>query len=241
MGKKTDYIKKRFEEEQIKVTDRQAEQFDEYFELLAKKNKVMNLTAVTEFEEVVGRHFLDSVMLTRYYDLFSVRNLIDVGTGAGFPGIPIKILFPQISVTLLDSLGKRVAFLRDVVDNLGLEEEKGTIKLIHGRAEDLGRDPDHREKYDLCLSRAVANLSTLSEYCTPFIRTGGFFVSYKSGEMEEELEAAKSAIKELGCRTRKVEKFSLDGAGRSLIFVERIGKLSKKYPRKAGIPSKQPM
>lgn len=238
---RTDYIKRKLKEVQIGITDRQLEQFEQYFELLITANKVMNLTAVTEFEEVVSRHFLDSVLLAKYQDLSSVQNLIDVGTGAGFPGIPLKILFPQLSVTLLDSLGKRIAFLRNVVDNLGLEESKGTVRLIHGRAEDLGRDPDHREKYDLCLSRAVANLSVLSEYCTPFVKTGGLFVSYKSGEIEEELEAAKPAIKKLGCKTRRVEKFSLDGAGRSLIFIERVGRLSEKYPRKAGIPSRQPL
>lgn len=241
MDERQDLIKERFKGAGIEITDRQAEQFEVYYEMLVKTNKVMNLTAVTEFEEVVGRHFLDSVLVTKYYDFAGVGNFIDVGTGAGFPGIPIKILYPQISVTLLDSLGKRVAFLSKVVDHLGLNGEGAGVELIHGRAEDLGRDPDHRGRYDICLSRAVANLSTLSEYCTPFLKIGGRFVSYKSGEIEEELETAKPAIKKLGCKTRAVEKFILDGAGRSLIFIERKAELSAKYPRKAGIPAKAPL
>lgn len=241
MNERQEYIKKRFEEAEIGITERQAEQFEQYYELLIETNKVMNLTAVTEFEEVVGRHFLDSAIAAKYFDFTSIRNFIDVGCGAGFPGIPLKILYPQLSVTLLDSLGKRVAFLSEAVDNLGLSEGGGRVELIHGRAEDFGRNPDYRERYDLAMSRAVANLSTLSEYCTPFVKKGGIFLSYKSGDMEEELETAKSAIKVLGCKTRAVEKFTLDGAGRSLIFIERMETLSKKYPRKAGIPGKQPL
>ena len=241
MNERQEYIKKRFEGEKIGITERQAQQFEQYYELLTETNKVMNLTAVTKFEEVVCRHFLDSVSVTNYCDFSAIRNFIDVGTGAGFPGIPIKILYPHLSVTLLDSLGKRMAFLSKVVDNLGLNGEGAGVELLHGRAEDFGRDPDYRGRYDLCLSRAVANLSTLSEYCTPFLKIGGRFVSYKSGEIEEELETAKPAIKKLGCKTRAVEKFTLDGAGRSLIFIERKAELSAKYPRKAGIPAKAPL
>lgn len=231
------YIKKKFLEEEIEITGRQAGQFKDYYEILVETNKVMNLTAVTEFKEVVSRHFLDSAMAVKYYDFSTVHNFIDVGTGAGFPGIPIKILYPQISATLLDSLGKRLTFLKKIVDNLNLDR----VELVHGRAEDFGRNPDYREKYDLCFSRAVANLSTLSEYCVPFIKRGGTFLAYKSGEMEEELEKAKPAIKKLGCKTGRVERFSLGDAGRSLIFIERTEKLSKKYPRKAGVPSRQPL
>ena len=143
MEKKQDYIKEKFKEMKIELSDLQVEQFERYYELLVETNKVMNLTAVTEFEEVVSRHFLDSVLVTKYYDFAAVRNFIDVGTGAGFPGIPIKIMYPHLSVTLLDSLGKRVAFLKKVVDNLGLEQ----MELIHGRAEDFGRNPDYRGKY----------------------------------------------------------------------------------------------
>lgn len=237
MSDNAEHIKKRFKENQIEITDNQAEQFVKYYELLVETNKVMNLTAITEFEEVVSKHFLDSVMVTKYYDFSDVQNFIDVGTGAGFPGIPIKILYPQISITLLDSLGKRLTFLKKIVDNLNLEK----ITLVHGRAEDLGRDSGHREVYDLCLSRAVANLSVLSEYCTPFIKKKGCFVSYKSGEVDEELKMAESAINELSCKIKRIEKFFLNDAGRSLIFIEKITKISNKYPRKAGIPARKPL
>ena len=160
-----------------------------------------------------------------------------MGTGAGFPGIPLKILYPHLSVTLLDSLRKRVDFLQNVVDNLGLKQ----VTAVHGRAEDFGRNPEYREAYDLCVSRAVANLSTLSEYCLPFVQVGGFFISYKSGTVDEELEQAKPAIKMLGSKTKKVEKFFLEDAGRSMILIEKKEKLSGRYPRKAGLPSKQPL
>ena len=237
MSDRAEYIKKRFKENQIGIEDGHAEQFVKYYELLLETNQVMNLTAITEFEEVVSKHFLDSVMVTKYYDFSDVQNFIDVGTGAGFPGIPIKILYPQISITLLDSLGKRLNFLKKIVDNLNLEK----VTLIHGRAEDIGRDSDHREIYDVCLSRAVANLSTLSEYCIPFIKKNGCFISYKSGEIEEELKMAGNAIKMLNCKVKRTEKFFLEDAGRSLLFIEKIANISEKYPRKAGIPARKPL
>lgn len=237
MTEKQVYIKEQFLRSGMSLTDGQAAQFEAYYELLAETNKVMNLTAITEFEEVVDKHFVDSALPSRYFDFSSVHKLIDIGTGAGFPGIPLKILYPQMNVTLLDSLCKRIIFLQKVVDNLELSE----VKLIHGRAEEFGRDMKYREQYDVSVSRAVANLSTLAEYCTPFVKVGGVFLSYKSETVDEELEKAKPAIKLLGCKTKKVEKFSLKEAGRSLIWIERLEKLQKKYPRKAGIPAKQPL
>ncbi len=247
MMSKEKFIKERFDQEGISLTDDQASQFAMYYELLTETNKVMNLTAITQFEEVVEKHFLDSVMIIKHHDFSFIQSLIDVGTGAGFPGIPIKILYPQISITLLDSLNKRMIFLQKIVDNLKLSH----INLVHGRAEDYGRNPLFREKYDLCVSRAVANLSTLSEYCTPFVKVGGFFVSYKSGDIEKELDNAKPGIKLLGCKTKKVKIFTLnsfgaiktvdDGYRRSLIFIERMEKLDKRYPRKAGVPAKMPL
>ena len=231
------YIREQFQAAGMELSQEQAEQFQNYYEMLVETNKVMNLTAITEFEEVVDKHFVDSALSSRYFPFDQVKNVIDVGTGAGFPGIPLKILYPHLSMTLLDSLGKRVKFLQTVVDNLSLTD----MNLIHGRAEDFGRDPEYRERYDVCVSRAVANLSTLSEYCTPFVKVGGAFLSYKSGNVDEELEAAKPAIKILGCKTKKVERFSLDEAGRSLVWIEKKEKLQKKYPRKAGVPSKQPL
>lgn len=231
------YIKEQFQALGMELSQEQAEQFQTYYEMLLETNKVMNLTAITEFEEVVDKHFVDSALSSRYFPFDQVQTVIDVGTGAGFPGIPLKILYPHLSMTLLDSLGKRVKFLQTVVDNLSLT----AMKLIHGRAEDFGRDPEYREQFEVCVSRAVANLSTLSEYCTPFVKVGGAFLSYKSGNVDEELETAKPAIKILGCKTKKVERFSLDEAGRSLVWIEKKEKLQKKYPRKAGVPSKQPL
>ncbi len=251
------YIEKRFEKEGMIIPESQAVQFEKYFKILIETNKVMNLTAITEFKAVVEKHFLDSALLSKYIDFREVKSMIDVGTGAGFPGIPLKILYPQLKVTLLDSLNKRIQFLQNVVDKLGLSD----VELIHGRAEDFGRNPAYREQYDLCVSRAVANLSTLSEYCTPFIRCGGTFAAYKSGVIDEELEHAKGAIRLLGCRTRRVEKFSLkpetedcgtenseqqigkegEEQGRSFVIIERLEHIGKKYPRKAGMPSKMPL
>ena len=237
MKEQKEYIIQRFSEASFSLTDVQAEQFLEYYRRLIETNRVMTLTAITEFKDVVEKHFLDSVLAARYFDFSSAQSLIDVGTGAGFPGIPLKILYPQLQVVLLDSLRKRVDFLQGIVDNLKL----CSVEAVHGRAEEIGRDARFRESFDVCVSRAVANLSTLSEYCTPFLKTGGVFISYKSGTADEEAEKAAGAIKKLGCRRVKTEKYSLGEAGRSLIFIERAERLGSQYPRKAGIPAKKPL
>lgn len=219
----------------------QMEQFYDYYELLIEWNKVMNLTAITELDEVVTKHFIDSLSLIKSVDDLGEkgRTVIDIGTGAGFPGIPLKIAYPGLKITLLDSLNKRIKYLNEVIDKLGLKE----ISTIHGRAEDYGRDPLYREKYDLCVSRAVANISTLSEYCLPFVKVGGYFVSYKSGKIEEELNQGKSAIKLLSGKTEDVTTFLLPGSDveRSFVKIKKIEPISKKYPRKAGLPSKEPL
>lgn len=177
----------RFEEQLgelgIQLNVQQKEQFHRYYELLIEWNKVMNLTGITEYEEVNEKHFVDSLAIVKAIDIKNVNNLIDIGTGAGFPGIPLKIAFPHIHVVLLDSLQKRVKFLDTVIDELGLE----TIHTLHGRAEDYAKKVEYRECFDLCVSRAVANMSTLSEYCLPYVKVGGMFIPYKSGEIEEEL------------------------------------------------------
>lgn len=223
------------------ITSRQENMFLDYFEILTEWNQVMNLTAITEFQEVLEKHFVDSLTLLKLIpDLAMLKlSLIDVGTGAGFPGIPLKIVFPDLRITLLDSLGKRVRFLNEVIERLSLED----ISAIHGRAEDFSRLPAYREQYDLCVSRAVANLSTLSEYCLPFVKEGGLFVSYKSERVQEEAEKAKRAFFLLGGEEEERISFLLPGSqmSRTLLSVRKKAPTPKKYPRKAGLPTKEPL
>lgn len=223
----------------IELSGQQVDQFMSYYELLIERNKVMNLTAITELDEVMQKHFVDSLALVKATGSVEKKRLIDIGTGAGFPGIPLKIAFPELEVVLLDSLNKRVKFLEYVIEALQL---KG-IKAIHGRAEDFARQKEYRESFDYCVSRAVANLSSLSEYCLPYVKTGGCFISYKSGNIEEELFQAKRAMFLLGGEKKDVVKFKLPGSDieRSLVVVGKINATSKKYPRKAGIPAKEPL
>lgn len=224
---------------QIPFSEKQQEQLIVYYEMLVEKNKVMNLTAITEFEDVLEKHFLDSIAVARFLDLTGELSVIDLGTGAGFPGMPLKILFPNLKIILADSLNKRILFLDEVIRTLGLEG----IGTVHGRAEDLAVNENYREKFDFCVSRAVANLSTLSEYCLPFVKIGGSFISYKSGEIEEELSTAKKAIFLLGGKTKEVIPFQLDGTdiSRSFIMISKEKKTPKAYPRKSGMPSKKPL
>ena len=186
-------IKDAFQMLRISLTDRQAEQLLNYYDLLIKKNKVMNLTAITEFEEVLCKHFIDSLMICRLEE--PKGSLIDMGTGAGFPGIPLKIVYPDLHVVLVDSLNKRISFLQDVIQKLGLEH----IKAVHGRAEELAKKKEYREQFDYCVSRAVANLSSLSEYCLPFVKIGGSFISYKSAKVQDELNTWKLGKKRRFC------------------------------------------
>lgn len=221
----------------ITITDEQLEQFRIYYEMLVEKNKVMNLTGITEWEDVLEKHFLDSISLIRAIDLNQTLSVMDMGTGAGFPGIPLKIAFPNLKITLADSLNKRVLFLQEVIDALDLKN----IEAIHGRAEDLARDKKYRESYDLSVSRAVANLATLSEYCLPFVKVGGQFISYKSGEIDEELSSSKRAISLVGGEVSNTVKFVLGENGRSFVIIDKVKSTPKTYPRKAGTPSKNPL
>lgn len=218
-------------------TDEQIEKFIRYYDLIIEWNEKINLTAITEYKDVMIKHFLDSVSIIKAVDMSSVNSLIDIGTGAGFPGIPIKIMFPDIKITLLDSLKKRLNVLDLIIDELNLKD----IYTIHGRAEDIARDLKHREKYDLCVSRAVANLSTLSELCIPFVKPSGKFVSYKSEKADEELEKAKNAIRLLGGKVTSAVSFELEDNIRTLIVIDKIESTNKKYPRKAGTPGKEPL
>lgn len=241
----TDEFKEKFQDElnllSIKLDENQLVKFYKYFELLVEWNKFMNLTAITEMDEVITKHFVDSLSLIKAIEDIGEKNyrIIDVGTGAGFPGIPLKIAFPNLKLTLMDSLNKRVNFLNEVIQSLELEE----IEAIHGRAEDLGRDGNYREHFDYCVSRAVANLSILSEYGMPFVKVGGYFIPYKSGKIEEELGAAKHAVFLLGGKVKEVKTFLLPGTEveRSLVKIVKNDSISKKYPRKAGLPAKDPL
>ena len=228
----------------IEISDDQINCFEKYYELLIEKNKVMNLTAITDKEDVIVKHFIDSIALIPYLTDKGINTnndlkIIDIGTGAGFPGLPLKIMMPDVKFTLLDSLNKRVSFLNEVIDELELKD----IEALHGRAEDYASDNKYREKYDICVSRAVANLSTLSEYCIPFVKEDGFFISYKAGESEEEINNSKNAIKILGGKINKVEEFVLPGtdASRVFVFIRKLELTDKKYPRKAGVPAKKPL
>lgn len=194
-----EYLKKVFEEHGFSINNQQAQQFRKYYDLLVEKNKVMNLTAITDFKEVVVKHFLDSVYLAKYKDLSGNISVIDVGTGAGFPGIPLKILYPEMRLVLLDSLNKRIVFLQEVIDVLDLEN----VEAVHGRAEEIARKKEYREQFDYCVSRAVANLNSLSEICLPFVKEDGQFISYKSMKGMEEMKQAERAICLFGGRDRK--------------------------------------
>lgn len=223
---------------EIELNSVQKQQFIDYYELLIERNNVMNLTAITEFKEVVIKHFIDSLSLKQVLNLKNEK-VLDLGTGAGFPGIPLKIVYPDIEILLLDSLNKRIVFLDEVINKLMLKK----INTLHGRAEDIGRDINYREKFDICVSRAVAKLSSLSEYCLPFVTIGGSFISYKSGKIEEEIDEAKHAVKILGANIEKILDFKLIGTDieRTLVVIKKINNTPVKYPRNSGKPSKMPL
>lgn len=229
----------------IELNQEQIKSYNEYYNILIEWNGFMNLTGITDYDDVLLKHYIDSLAVNKVIDEVSKWNLnkkikvIDIGTGAGFPGIPLKIAFDNLDVVLLDSLNKRVKFLAEVIDKLELSH----IEAIHGRAEDYARELNYRESFDLCVSRAVSNLATLTEYCLPYVKVGGAFISYKSGEIEDELKESEKAIKILGGKVIKVEKMTLPGSDieRSFVVIEKMKNTPKIYPRKAGLPAKEPL
>lgn len=224
---------------EVTLSEKQVDQFLRYYELLTEWNEKINLTAITEYNDVMKKHFVDSLSLIKAIDLSKKLKVIDVGTGAGFPGLALKIAFPNLNITLLDSLNKRISFLNQVIEELQLTG----IHAFHGRAEDFAGQSDHRESYDLCVSRAVANLATLSEYCLPFVKIDGSFISYKSEKTETEIQQAKNAITILGGNIEKQVEFLLPASDiyRNFVIVKKTKITPKKYPRKAGLPSKDPI
>lgn len=230
---------------QLSLQKEQEEQLFSYYQMVIETNKVMNLTAITEEVDFVQKHIIDSLAIVRGGEsvcrLLAAKGtrLIDVGTGAGLPGMVLKICWPGLRVTLFDSLKKRLRFLDEVIEKLGLS----SVETLHGRAEDVGQDPRYRGQYDLTVSRAVANLSTLSEYCLPFVKTGGLFLSYKAGNLAEELAEAGNAVRILGGRLLAEEAYQLPESDikRELLLIRKEKETPGKYPRKAGIPAREPL
>lgn len=221
------------------IDEEKINQLNKYYEMLVEKNKVMNLTAITEYDEVVIKHFVDSLAISNVYNMIPVKNVIDIGTGAGFPGMVLKIFYPDIQFTLLDSLNKRVGFLKEVANELSLNK----IEAVHGRAEDYARQTNYREKFDLCVSRAVANLSTLAEYSLPFVKKGGYFVAYKAEDCLDEVKTAEKAISMLGGKIEDTVMYKIPNSDitRAFVIIKKVNNISSRYPRKAGLPAKEPL
>lgn len=233
-----EYIKSAVKKLHINLSDEQADTFVKYYEMLVLWNKKINLTSITDFHEVVLKHFVDSLSIVYIFDMNTDAALVDMGTGAGFPGIPLKIAFPRLKVTLVDSLSKRINFLNHVINELNLKD----VTAIHARAEEYGNSK-YRETFDLCVTRAVSNLSVISEYCLPLIKCGGYFIPYKANNVEEEIFKYEMAVEEFGGAIDDVAIFDLPDSEltRSLILIYKDTSTPKKYPRKNGIPIKRPI
>ncbi len=217
----------------------QIDKLYKYYEMLIEKNAVMNLTAITDFEGVMMKHFVDSLAILKYINIEDNAKVLDIGTGAGFPGIPLKILLPNVDFVLLDAVNKKLRFIKEVIEELGLER----IDVIHARAEDLAHIKEYREKFDFVVSRAVANLATLTELSLPFVKKNGYFIPYKSALVDEEILKATHAIRVTGGKYEKVQKFTLPGYSdeRNFVFIRKGVNTPSTYPRKAGLPAKKPL
>lgn len=226
---RSEIIKQMFSKQGFSISDMQAQQFETYFNFLVQENEKYNLTAITEFEDVVNKHFIDCALAAQYFK----GKVLDVGSGAGFPGIVLAILKPELDILLLDSLNKRINFLNVLIEKLDLKN----VRTIHSRIEDL----KEKENFDFVTARAVANLSTLSEYLLPFVKVGGKAIIYKGAEFFEEVEKAQSAIKELGCQLEAIEKFALNDMVRAIIIIRKINHTPSKFPRSGNQPRKNPL
>ncbi|AOZ92860.1 16S rRNA (guanine(527)-N(7))-methyltransferase RsmG [Paenibacillus crassostreae] len=229
----------RLQEHGIILNELQLEQFETYFKELVNWNEKMNLTGITERDQVYTKHFYDSVSLSFYMEMEHIKTLADIGSGAGFPGIPLKICFPEIQLTIIDSLNKRITFLKNIVEKLNL----AGVELIHGRAEDWGHKQGYRDHYDLVTARAVAKLALLNEFCLPFVRVDGIFAAMKGSDPTEEIKEASYSLKQLKGKLNKVEKFTLpvEDAERHIIIVQKRTATPQKYPRSPGVAAKSPL
>ena len=221
----------------MELSEEQIRQFEGYRAGVLEWNEKVNLTAITDPEEFEMKHFADSVMSAGNDIMKNAKKIIDVGTGGGFPGIPLAILFPDKQFTLMDSLGKRIK----IIDQLAKEIGINNVELVHARAEDLAKKKEYREQYDVCVSRAVANLATLSEYCIPFVKIGGYFAPYKTAAAEEEIAEGKKALFILGGHLESVSEFSDAELDHTILWIKKVKMTPVKYPRKAGTPSKEPL
>lgn len=239
MDKTTEWFVEALKEKGISLSSSQLQQFETYFTMLVDWNERMNLTGITERDAVYEKHFYDSVSLSFFVDLSKVGSLADIGSGAGFPSIPLKICFPHLKVLIVDSLNKRIGFLKALSEQLGLEQ----VECVHGRAEDIARMPEYRDQFDLVTARAVARLNVLNEFCLPFVKQGGLFAAMKGSKSDEEVKESSVSLRELKGRIQSQFGFSLphEHAERHIVLVKKMEATPRKYPRKAGTPLKQPL
>ncbi|WP_068778610.1 16S rRNA (guanine(527)-N(7))-methyltransferase RsmG [Paenibacillus sp. GM2] len=239
MDKVQDDFQKLLNQHQVELSAEQLHQFEIYYRELVTWNEKMNLTGITEREQVYVKHFYDSITLSFYMDMNRISTMADIGSGAGFPGIPLKICYPHLKLTIIDSLNKRIQFLQNVVDQLGLRD----VQLIHGRAEDIARKEQYRDSYDLVSARAVARMAVLNEFCLPFVKTGGIFAAMKGLDPQEELKEAARSLTELKSKLSATYHFELpmENSERHIILINKTASTPKKYPRKAGTPLKSPI
>lgn len=231
------FLEESFEKLNIPFDNSVIEMFEQYMDGILEWNKKINLTAITDREEFISKHFVDSVLSYNFREYIDADSIIDIGTGAGFPGIPLAIVSPDKKFVLADSLNKRLKVINELASKIGIDN----IETVHGRAEELARNKKYREAFALCISRAVANLAVLCEYCLPFIKVGGHLLAYKGPDAEEEVKMAEKAIKILGGKLIEIVSVDLDGYDHNIVVIEKINKTPSKYPRKAGTPGREPI